>query len=97
MSWTNGYAVISDGNLPDLYTNTIELAGSRVRVLGGSISNLTLTLSPANGQFSGSFLHPVTRRATPVKGAMAQGALDEGLGWFLGTNQGGVIRLLPRE
>ena len=97
LSWTNGYAVIGEGNLGGLYTNAITLAGGQVRVLGGSISNLNLSLSTGNGQFSGSFVHPRTGQTTPLKGALAQGELDGGYGWFLGTNQGGFIRLLPRD
>lgn len=97
VKWTNGLAIIGGGNLESA-TNQIQISNNVVRVLGGSISNLTLTLSTANGTFSGSFRHPVSRQTANVRGSLVQDpaqSLPSG-GWFLGTNQSGFIRLVPQ-
>jgi hypothetical protein len=95
LNWTNGLAIVGGGNLPAPLTNQVVLTNNQFRVLGGSLSNLTLSLTLPNGAFTGSFKHPVTGLATAVKGTVVQDPL--GLypvgsgGWFLGTNQGGYI------
>lgn len=100
LNWTNGLAIIGGGNLPGPFTNRVVLTNNQLKVVSGSISNLTLSLSAANGSFNGSFRHPSTRAITPVRGALVQDPtaihpLESG-GWFLGTNQGGFLRLEPQ-
>lgn len=103
VDWTNGTVVINSGNLPTgvRLTNEIALVNNRARVSGGSISNLTLTINPANGLFQGTFMDPVTARPQPFSGSVMQSSPEffrvASGGWFLGTNTGGTIRLHPRE
>ena len=59
---------------------------------GGSISNLTFSLSTQIGSFKGSFRHPVTARTTKYSGVFLRNK-NLGGGLFLGTNQGGILRL----
>ncbi|MBI5384089.1 MAG: SBBP repeat-containing protein [Verrucomicrobia bacterium] len=100
MNWVNGLVTIGGGNLPALLTSQVVLTNNQFRVIGGSISNLSLTLSAANGQFNGSFRHPATRASTPVRGALVQDPLSVypfgSAGWFLGTNQSGFLLLTPQ-
>ena len=95
--WTNGTAVINSGNLPAVMTNQITLQHNQLVSSQGSISNLTLTITPANGLFKGSFVHPVTGRPTSFQGIVVQQSSEYfpvlSGGWFLGTNAGGTLRL----
>jgi hypothetical protein len=98
VAWTNAEVVLIGGKAGSL-TNAVVLSNNVVRVTGGSISNLSLTITPATGGFSGSFRHPVTRQVTPFRGVLDQtlpvtDAVNGG--WFLGPDgSGGIIRLHP--
>ena len=99
LKWTNGAAVIGGGNLSAPLSSQVILSNNLVRVVGKSISNLSLTITLANGLFSGTFIHPVTRKSVTVKGALLQDPasvypIPSG-GWFLGTNQGGSLQMGP--
>jgi hypothetical protein len=101
-NFTNGMIVINSGNLPVgvRLTNQVLIVNNQLRSTSGSISNLTLAITPSNGLFKGTFLDPVTGKATIFNGALMQSSPDwfpsTSGGWFLGTNTGGTIRLLPR-
>jgi hypothetical protein len=101
--WTNGTAIINSGNLPIgiRLTNEIAIKNNRVIVQGGSISNLTLVFSPANGLFQGTFVDPVTKRLASIKGVVIQQSPEffevKTGGWYLGTNASGTIRLAPLQ
>ena len=79
-------------------TLSSPLTGS---VTNNPLTNLSLTLDLLTPSFSGSFTHPATHRRTFFRG----GRVDQpsyaetipvwGGGWFLGTNQGGFVRLEP--
>jgi hypothetical protein len=99
VDWTNGIVVINSDSLPNPLTNQVALSNNAIRVLGGSISNLTLTINASNGLFTGFFVHPASKRITPFKGALEQNSLAcfpvVGGGWFLGPDgEGGIIRCL---
>jgi hypothetical protein len=101
VDWTNGYVVMLGGDLTGMVTNQVVLANNKITSLpGGSISNLTLTVTPANGLFQGSFVHPVTQRVTPIRGVLEQGAQEPwppvGGGWFLGPTKDGIVRIHSR-
>jgi hypothetical protein len=101
VNWTNGTVHISSGDLPAGVTSHVLLVNNQFSMTDGSISNLTITISPANGLFQGTFVHPLTGRTTSFKGAVMQTASPfyymESGGWFLGTNAGGNIRLIPQD
>jgi hypothetical protein len=98
VAWTNAYVVISGGEVPGMLTNQVVLANNRITSLpGGSVSNLSLTITASNGQFRGSFTHPVTKRLTTVNGVLLQGEPGPwppaGGGWFLGPAKDGILRI----
>ena len=78
-------------------SNLVTVAtNNAVTVLSGTVSNLTLKLTPKTGQFIGNFLHPVTGKAAKFQGAVLQ-LQTIGAGYFLGTNVSGnvMIESLP--
>lgn len=101
LNWKSGYFVINSGNLPPLMllTNRIEVVNNQVHNLGGDLTNFSMTITPANGAFQGSFNDPVTGVHTPFKGLILQDSSEffrtESGGWFLGTNTSGTVRLRP--
>ena len=97
MNWTNGYVVMSGGDVAGMLTNQVVLANNKLTSLpGGSIRNLTLTVTPSNGLFKGTFVHPATRKVTPINGVLQQGVEGPwppaGGGWFLGPTTDGTLR-----
>ena len=99
VNWTNGLVIVGGGNLPGPLTNRVVLTNNQFRVIGGGISNLTVSLTLTNGAFTGSFKHPVTRSTTNLRGTVVQDPLGTypvgSGGWFLGTNQGGYLLIQP--
>ncbi|MBI5383136.1 MAG: hypothetical protein HZA90_00460, partial [Verrucomicrobia bacterium] len=95
VNWTYGELKVDNGNLAEELIGYLAVTNNRVTVWGGSLSNLTVTLNSANGQFSGSFTHPVTRTLKQFQGTLMQyaGFFTNGWGWFLGTNEGGGVHL----
>ena len=98
--WTNGIVVMTGGDLPqpadpaqDLQSQVV-LSNNLVQVTGGSISNLNLRITVADGLFTGSFVNPVTQRVTSFHGALVADPDSDSGGWWLGSQgQGGNIRL----
>jgi hypothetical protein len=102
VNWTNGMVVVDSGDLPVKMTNQVAVVNNQLQTLSGSISNLTLAITPGSGLFQGSFVHPQTGRQTAFHGALVQSPsnsyyMDSG-GWFLGpSGAGGTIRLKPSD
>jgi hypothetical protein len=103
VNWTNAEVRINGRGLTEQLTSQVILSNNTFRVLGGSVSNLTLSVSGADGLFRGSFVHPITKRVTALKGALepkqdpAPAFPQDSGGWWLGTNgEGGIIRILPQ-
>lgn len=93
LSWSNGVAMATGGNLIDGTVTDISVSlANRVTLLGTNISKLTL--SAKDGRFKGSLKHPVTGKTVPFNGVLLQG-LDQGYGFFLGTDESGRIGLEP--
>jgi hypothetical protein len=101
LNWTNGVLAINSGNLPAqmLLSNRVEIVNNRVRNLGGDLDDLTMTITPSNGAFKGSFSDPVTGKPTSFSGILVQSSPEffsvVSGGWFLGTNASGTVRLRP--
>jgi formylglycine-generating enzyme required for sulfatase activity len=95
LNWTNGTIIIGGGNIPARLQSRVSFSNNQCRALSGTISNLTLSVTPSNGLLTASFIHPATGKAVTVKGAVLQN--QQGFrpllsgGWFLGTNQGGYL------
>lgn len=56
------------------------------------LPNLTVTPVVSTGLFSGSFLHPTTRKSMPFSGALLQ-KTQESLGWVQGATSTGSVLL----
>lgn len=56
------------------------------------LPNLTVTPVVSTGLFSGSFLHPTTRKSMPFSGALLQ-KTQESLGWLQGATSTGTVLL----
>ncbi|MCX6902630.1 MAG: hypothetical protein NTW03_03970, partial [Verrucomicrobia bacterium] len=85
---------LAAGNLTNQLTAYLAVTNNLVRVMSGTISNLTLTISPTDGQFHGTFKHPVTGKTTSFQGVLMQWPDGTfGSGWFLGTNQSGWVEM----
>jgi hypothetical protein len=102
VNWTNGTVLISSGDLPAGVSSQVLLVNNQFSMTDGNITNLTITITPANGLFQGTFVHPLTGRTTSFKGAVMQTPspfyyVNSGGGWFLGTNAGGNIRLFSGD
>jgi len=84
---TNGVVIVSHGNLSDSFTNSIALGGDN-RIFGDN--QLALTISPAKGTLTGSFIDPATSRKRTVRG-IALPQQNQARGFFLGTDQSGRV------
>jgi hypothetical protein len=94
LSWTNGVAILENGNLAQGITNGLNF-GNAGKVTGTNKLNLKITTSGNNaGLFKGSVVNPVTGKRITVNGALLQ-KQDVGYGSFLGTNQSGSVSLAP--
>jgi uncharacterized repeat protein (TIGR02543 family) len=56
------------------------------------LPSLTMTPVVSTGLFSGSFLHPTTRKSMPFSGALLQ-KTQESLGWLQGATSTGSVKL----
>jgi len=84
-------AVFSDGNLSQALTNLLAF-GPNGRVTNRGPNELTLTVKPATGLFSGKVKPPGAAKAIPFNGVLLQ-RQEYGGGFFLGTNESGRIRI----
>ncbi|HWH68203.1 MAG TPA: choice-of-anchor tandem repeat GloVer-containing protein, partial [Candidatus Sulfotelmatobacter sp.] len=93
LSLTNAQVVFDGGNLLQSVTNQITLGSfNKVKNLGPN--KCVLTITPANGVFTGSVVDPATAKLIPFSGVVLQNQ-NLGCGYFLGTNQSGRIILAP--
>ncbi|MEI7732441.1 MAG: immunoglobulin domain-containing protein [Verrucomicrobiota bacterium] len=99
--WTNGVLNLMGGNLSNDVQFPITVHNNVIKVpsdMNNPLSPISILLNQANGQFSGSFIHPSTRRPTTFKGALLQEDVTNNVpagsfwqGYFLGTNDLGTI------
>jgi hypothetical protein len=103
VNWSNGTIKITGGDLPlpadsaNVLQSQILVSNNIVRVISGTISNLTVSITASNGLFKGSFADPASKRPTSFRGALATdpGTPLDGGGWWLGSRgQGGNIRFV---
>jgi hypothetical protein len=94
----NALLELSGGDLPP---PGIEIAlnvtpAHTVRAVTPGPEALSLVIRPATGLWSGSFVHPVTRRRVAVSGVIFQ-KTSRGDGFLLGPSQSGPASLTPRS
>jgi len=92
VGFTNGTLVIQGADLAGSLTNLVSLS-AKGKVTDLSLTNkLSLTIGSTNGFFSGTLTPAGTHRVISVHGAILQSAAA-GYGYFLGTNQSGLVYL----
>jgi hypothetical protein len=92
---SNATVLLTEGNLPAPLTNDVVLSPlNKITVTSTNTNKLTLTVTAATGQFSGSFVNPGTRKPSLIKGVLLQ-KHEMGGGFFLGTNQSGRVYFEP--
>ena len=95
---TNLTVTLTGGDLHGPLTNNVTLYnGGRLAIDGPGISNLTLSLNPANGMITGAFADTATapRHASVIKGVVLQQQTNAA-GFFIATNGAGTFTLTPR-
>lgn len=94
-TWTNGIAIAAYGNLTDSHVDPFQLgSGNRVTWLGTNFT--TLTLNAKDGRFKGKFIHSATGKPTAFNG-VSYPTFGAGAGFFLGTNESGLIEFLEDD
>jgi hypothetical protein len=86
---TDGVVWFDGGNLSVPFTNNVSLTSSN-RVINLSANKLNLSITTANGTFTGTVNVPGTTRTNTFKGAFLQD-VDAGFGYFLGPSQSGRV------
>jgi hypothetical protein len=88
LTLTNPAVILSGGNLPESLTTPVTLQN----FLTYTGTNLTLSIQPGNGSFSGWFTSPVTGGKETILGVILQND-SRALGFFPGTNESGAVLL----
>ena len=103
VNWSNAVVEITGGDLPkpadraNILQSQILVSNNIVRVISGTISNLTMSITASNGLFKGSFVDPVSRKTTSFSGALATDpdtAVDGGAWWLGPKGESGNIRIV---
>ncbi|HXP63274.1 MAG TPA: Ig-like domain-containing protein [Dongiaceae bacterium] len=93
LNWTSGVVTLTGGNLTTSLTNPITVnAKNQVQVTGPNADKLKLTLTPATGAFSGSFVPPGATKPVSINGVVLTDNESAG-GFFLGAKQGGSVSI----
>jgi uncharacterized delta-60 repeat protein len=87
LTLTNGVVILDGGNLAGPITNRFTL-GADNKISGAN--QLAITIVPAKGTFSGSFVDPATSAKRTIKGVILR-RQNFGAGMFLGSNQSGGV------
>ena len=87
---TNVTLILEGGNLGAPLAEQGVFSNNRFAFTG--TNKLSLTIAPVTGLLKGSFLHPVTRKMTPLQGTVLQRSKSAG-GFFLGTKETGRVTL----
>jgi hypothetical protein len=87
---------LSGGELPSNLVRTATITGTgAASVTPADGYKLTLRVTPTTGKFTGSFLHPATKKTVSFNGLFLQPPEDEAGGFFLGPNTSGAVTLEP--
>lgn len=90
---STGQVWFANGNLPQSFTNLVTLsAASKISNL--STNPLTLTITTTSGLLKGKATDPASGRVLTLNGVLLQ-KLNEGRGFFPGTNQTGRLFFGP--
>lgn len=93
----NNYELVFDG--AKIYSAVSDqlttITGNTINFSQVSASTGTLTADPTTGQFSGTFIHPITKLKTPIKGIVLQ-EQGEAAGYFISGKLSGRVVLKPK-
>ena len=93
LGWVAGRFWVSGGDLSSPLTNAVTLRpNGKLTDLGGGIENLKFSLTTKTGLFKGKFTHPGLEKTVSYSGVLDQ-LQDVGGGYFIGSDQGGLVRL----
>jgi uncharacterized protein (DUF2147 family) len=87
LALNNGVVILSGGNVAEPITNSITLSGDN-KITGDN--QLTMTISPAKGSMTGSFIDPSSGKRRTLKG-IALPKQNQARGFFLGTDESGRV------
>jgi hypothetical protein len=93
VDFTDGQVEFRDGNISPPWVNNVTLLANN-KVMNNGPGTMTLTLTPANGLFGGTATLSGLPKPVPFKGVLLQ-RVNQGTGFFLGTNQSGRVHLEP--
>jgi hypothetical protein len=88
LNLTSPAVVLTGGDLPGTLTDAVALR----QYVSYAATNVSLTINPSAGSFSGWFVNPGTGRKVTMSGVILQNQ-DSGRGFFLGTNESGAVLL----
>ena len=93
LNWTSGVVLLDGGHLQTTISNGLTVTRTTLAAPGNT-NSIALTITGSSGKISGSFLHPATRKSTPLNGYVLQlPDGDVGRGWFISTNESGFMDL----
>lgn len=94
LNMTSGHIIVTNGNISGSISNRFNLGiDNRVQMTPTAINSLRITLTPSTGFMGGSFTHPQkSDLVARIFGVVLQD-YNYGRGYFLGTNQTGIVRL----
>jgi hypothetical protein len=90
LNLTEADVVFTGGNLPEAYTNEVDLGFSSKVTNNTPAIRLSFTFILPTGLFKGNFTPPGAAKAFPFGGAVLQRATNAS-GYFSGTNQSGRV------
>jgi hypothetical protein len=81
---------IFGGGLVASISNNITISANNAVSFSANTNHLSITLNAAKGSFTGSFIHPITRKQTTLNGILIP-EIEAGYGYFLGAGEGGGV------
>jgi hypothetical protein len=82
-----GTIALKDGILGAMaISGTVALLPNYAFQITSNAEKLRLAVNARTGAVTGSFVFPVTRKATPIKGVILQGKIGMGIGFFPGSS-----------
>jgi len=91
----SGYiALAGDGFRDKTFVNSFARDGDRLKFAQTTPLKCRVSFDASTGLISGSFVHPLTGRASAIRGVILQ-KQNSALGFFLGPNRVGPVNIAP--
>ena len=91
----SGYiALAGDGFRDKTFVNSFARDGDRLKFAQTTPLKCRVSFDASTGLISGSFVHPLTGRASAIRGVILQ-KQNSALGFFLGPNRAGPVNIAP--